>query len=76
MENEEKILLSVNEVAAILELNQQTVRNMANDGRMPKPIKVGGSVRWKKDTIFEWIESGCPTEKSQERGERGMDSPS
>jgi predicted DNA-binding transcriptional regulator AlpA len=38
----------------------ETVRKWARDGLMPRPIKVGRDLTWRKVEIDEWMASGCP----------------
>jgi predicted DNA-binding transcriptional regulator AlpA len=32
---------------------------MSHSGRMPAALKIGGSVRFRRDEITAWIASGC-----------------
>jgi len=52
----EPLLLTADEVAALLGVDPQTVRRRAARGEMPKPIRLGRrSVRWRRETIERWI---------------------
>lgn len=59
-------LLDVAAVAAILSCSTRTVRRLADSGRMPLPIPVGGLRRWHAQTgdpmtgVRDWINAGCP----------------
>jgi predicted DNA-binding transcriptional regulator AlpA len=48
-------LLTDREVAAMLGIGVRSVWRKAQDGRLPPPVKVGGSTRWVKSTMREWI---------------------
>lgn len=52
-------LLTKKELAEMLQLSQRTVYRMVMEKRLPQPIKLGVSVRWRQETIQEWIESDC-----------------
>lgn len=49
-------LLTDREVAAMLGIGVRSVWRKAQDGRLPPPAKVGGSTRWVKSTMREWID--------------------
>lgn len=54
-------LLDVRAVAALLgACSTRHVFRLADAGRMPKPIKLGGLVRWRRAEVLEWIAAGCP----------------
>jgi predicted DNA-binding transcriptional regulator AlpA len=53
---EERELLTVADVARMLAIGERSVWRKAQDGRLPPPIKVGGSTRWAKTSIRDWIE--------------------
>jgi excisionase family DNA binding protein len=52
-------LLEVQTVAALLDCSSRHVYRLADSDRMPRPFKLGALVRWRKDDIRQWIESGC-----------------
>ncbi|MFO0939809.1 MAG: helix-turn-helix domain-containing protein [Pirellulales bacterium] len=53
-------LVSVDKVAALLDCCERHVYRLADSGRMPKPIKLGASTKWKLSEIREWIANNCP----------------
>ena len=57
----DRILLSPTETAEVLGLKSQTVRRMSRDGRLPAPIMIRRSLRWRKLEIEEWV-AAQPTE--------------
>ncbi|MDZ4849418.1 MAG: helix-turn-helix domain-containing protein [Pirellulaceae bacterium] len=63
-------LLDVVAVAAMLDVSPRHVYRMADAGRMPRPIKLGGAVRWDRDVIKTWIDSGCNAVDSRQGGRR------
>ena len=57
----EPVLLTVKEVAEMLGLSERTVYRLADMGKMPRPVKIGAAVRWRRSELDTWIEDGCPT---------------
>ena len=55
-----KLLLRVRDVAVMLGVSPRHVYRLSDAGRMPRPIKLGGAVRWDRDVIVAWIAAGCP----------------
>lgn len=54
-------LIDVREVAQALGVSQRKVWAMRDSGFMPKPIKLGGAVRWRAEAdINQWLAAGCP----------------
>jgi excisionase family DNA binding protein len=52
-------LLDVRAVAALLGCSPRHVYRLADAGRMPAPVKIGALVRWRRQSIEEWISGGC-----------------
>ncbi len=63
-------LLDVVAVAAMLDVSPRHVYRLADAGKMPRPIKLGGAVRWDRDAIKTWIDSGCASVDSRQGGRR------
>lgn len=55
------MLLSVGEVSKIVGVCERTIWRLKDSGRMPAPVKVGRSVRWRRADIESWIACGCPS---------------
>lgn len=54
------LLLDVEEVAAMLDISMRSVWRRVSEGLMPKPIRLGTSVRWRRSEIEDWVAAGCP----------------
>jgi len=52
-------LLTVRQVAAMLKLSTRQVFKLSTSGRLPEPVKLARSTRWRESDIARWIESGC-----------------
>jgi predicted DNA-binding transcriptional regulator AlpA len=50
-------LLTVADLAKMLQLSQRRVREMVLEGECPSPFKLGGAVRWRWGTIRKWVEA-------------------
>ena len=62
----EERLIPVDDVAAILAVSRRTVFRWSDVGKMPPPLRIGGSIRWRLTDVRRWIADGCPTIKPQE----------
>jgi excisionase family DNA binding protein len=54
-------MIDVQTVAALLNCSARHVYRLADSDRMPRPLKIGALVRWRKDDIRQWIDAGCPS---------------
>ncbi len=54
-------LIPVREVAGMATCSPRHVYRMSDAGLMPKPIKLGSLVRWRRAEILAWIADGCPS---------------
>jgi excisionase family DNA binding protein len=52
-------LIRVDTVAELLDVSIRHVWRLADSGRMPRPVKLGGSRRWRAEDIKVWIDEGC-----------------
>ena len=43
----QKLLVPAKEAAAMLSLGRSTFWQAVKDGRLPKPVKIGGATRWR-----------------------------
>jgi excisionase family DNA binding protein len=48
------------QLAALLQLSEQTIKRMTKLGDLPGVLRFGRSVRYCRKTIEKWIEDGCP----------------
>lgn len=57
-------LLDVKDVARLLGgCSTRHVIRLADAGRMPRPLKLGNLVRWRRAELEGWIAAGCPGQK-------------
>ena len=58
-----EVIAELTDVASVAKLcgcSARTIRRLADAGRMPKPIKLSGLVRWRRAEVLDWISAGCP----------------
>jgi prophage regulatory protein len=68
VENIEPLLITADQVAVLLQISARTVWRLRSSGKLPKPVEVGGSVRWNGEQMRKWVEEGCPVEQSRQNG--------
>lgn len=54
-------LLTVKGVAEVLKLSSRQCWKMLSAGRLPSPVRISRSVRWRSDDIARWVSMGCPS---------------
>lgn len=53
-------LLDVRAVSALLGgCSPRHVFRLSDAGRMPRPVRLGSLVRWRRREILDWIADGC-----------------
>ena len=60
-------LLNVREVSEMLGISERTIYRLSDAAEMPQPVKLGASVRWRKQELENWVDDGCPKCKSRKR---------
>lgn len=62
----ESRLLSAKDLAAMLGVSRRTVSRLKSAGKLPRPIRIGGSERWRRDELADWLQAGCPDRRTWE----------
>jgi predicted DNA-binding transcriptional regulator AlpA len=52
-------LLNVKDMSARLRISPRQVWKLLASGRLPEPVRLSRSVRWRKSDIDEWVRLGC-----------------
>lgn len=47
-------------VAKKCDCSEKHIRRLSDAGRMPRPFRLGRSLRWDLTEIDQWIENRCP----------------
>ena len=66
------LLIDIKGVAMMLGRSPRSVYRDDTAGRMPKPIKLGGSKKWRAAELLEWIEAGCPDRRKWEASRKSF----
>lgn len=53
-------LLDVKGVAELLRCSPRHCYRLADVGKMPRPLKLGSLVRWRRAELLDWLNAGCP----------------
>jgi prophage regulatory protein len=56
----EKELLAAPEASALCSSSTASWHRGNASGLIPRPLKIGGLVRWSRRELMAWIEHGCP----------------
>jgi len=54
------LLVSAKELGALLGVSRCTVWTWHASGRIPLPVKIGGTTRWLRSEVVAWLEAGAP----------------
>lgn len=65
------VLLTVDELSELLKVSKRTIWRMRSSGQIPKPVRIGGGVRWRQSEIENWIKKGCPDQLNMQNGRKG-----
>jgi predicted DNA-binding transcriptional regulator AlpA len=59
---------NIRRVAVMASLSARTIRRLVDAGKMPPPLRIGGSDRWRLADVRQWIADGCPTVRRNSGG--------
>jgi len=62
----QSLAVSARELSEMLNVSLRQVWRLNSAGKLPKPIRLGGSVRWNQREVTAWFEAGCPDRKTWE----------
>lgn len=54
-------LLTCKDVAATTRLSPRQIWKLLASGRLPSPVRISRSCRWRGADISRWVSMGCPT---------------
>lgn len=54
-------LLTVKDLSERLRISTRQCWKLLSSGRLPAPVRLGRSVRWRRDELLAWLEAGCPS---------------
>ena len=53
------VMLDVHGFADMLGVSTRHLRRLVDAGKCPQPVRLGGCVRWPRQTVEAWIADGC-----------------
>ena len=59
-------LIDIKSLALMLKVSEKTVRRWRDAGKIPRPVKLGRTLRWRLCLIVAWIDAGCPSARQFE----------
>jgi len=54
-------LLDIRAVAALQSCSTRHIARMQDAGDMPRALRLGRLLRWRRAELLEWIAAGCPS---------------
>lgn len=66
----EAMLIGADSLARRLDISVRTLWRLRSSGRLPRPVKLGGSIRWRAAEISAWVAAGCPLAAEWEKRRR------
>jgi len=64
------LLLTVSQVGRLLQLSPRSVWRLLSAGEFIEPVRLGGSVRWRRAEVDRWVAEGCPRRRAGENPTR------
>jgi prophage regulatory protein len=64
----ESELIRAAEAAHLCGVAKRTWWRLVSSGRAPAPIRLGGSVRWRRAELSDWIAGGCKPVRTIRKG--------
>jgi predicted DNA-binding transcriptional regulator AlpA len=58
-------MLNAEEAAEVAGVAKRSWWRYVSSGKAPAPVRLGGSVRWRRSELAEWIAAGCPRVRKQ-----------
>ncbi len=65
------LAVSARDLKEMLNVSLRQVWRLNSAGKLPKPIRLGGSVRWNREEVRDWFAAGCP-ERSVWEAKKGV----
>jgi len=59
-------LLTAKTFGQLLSLSKRQIFRLNGCGKIPAPIRIGGSVRWSAAEIDDWLTAGAPDRRTWE----------
>ena len=56
----EQILIAADQLGRLFDISPRSIWRLLDEGKLIKPIRLGGSTRWRLEEVKEWVNRGCP----------------
>ncbi len=56
----EPALLTAEQAWTLCALSKASWYKAKSAGRIPREVRIGGALRWRRDELLRWINAGCP----------------
>lgn len=66
----DRLALTAPNLAEQLGISQRHLHTLNQQGKVPKPIRLGNSVRWPRSEIEAWLAAGAPDRTAWEARKR------
>lgn len=60
------LLIDIAVLAVLLDRSEASLERDIPAGRLPAPVWLGGSRKWRRKEIEHWVDAGCPTQAEWE----------
>jgi predicted DNA-binding transcriptional regulator AlpA len=61
-----EMLTDIRGIAALLKRSERSCWNDVAAGRIPAPMQIGASKRWRVEELRDWVRAGCPNREAWE----------
>lgn len=58
---DQPLLIDIKKVARLLGRSEESIVRDDRNGRLPRPLMLGGSKRWDLGEIQQWVQAKCPS---------------
>ena len=72
-ENSDHLAVDAKRLGDMLGISERSVRRLDSAGKLPRPVKIGGSVRWRLGEVEAWLDAGCPPRSKWAFGQKSME---
>ncbi len=67
--NLSSLLIDIKELSTLLRRSVASLERDQHSGRLPTPVRIGGSRLWRRAEIESWVKAGCPIRTQWEQRE-------
>lgn len=64
-------LIDAQDVSLLLSVSERHVWSLHSAGRLPLPVRLGRTTRWRADELRAWLDAGCPERSRWEQQREG-----